>query len=67
MRRFCPLFRLKVALVLLALTALPAIGRAAEVMRKTPERSTLTTGYKLSQDQLKIPSMTINTGITGIG
>jgi len=31
MRRFCPLFRLKIALVLLALTALPAIGRAVEL------------------------------------
>lgn len=38
---------------------------AAEVMRKALEGSTLTTGYKLSLDRLKIHSMTINTGITG--
>jgi len=38
---------------------------AAEVMRKALEGSTLTTGYKLSLDRLKIHSMTINTGLAG--
>ena len=38
---------------------------AAEVMRKALEGSTLTTGYKLSLDRLKIHSMTINTGLSG--
>lgn len=38
---------------------------AAEVMRKALEGSTLTTGYKLSLDRLKIHSMTIDTGLAG--
>jgi hypothetical protein len=38
---------------------------AAEVMRKALEGSTLTTGYKLSLDRLKIHSMVINTGLAG--
>src|SRR5579863_7891870 len=88
MRRFCSFFNLKVALILLVLTTLPAMGRAVElnfllvpflshqipsglkvnaveVMRKALKESTLTTGYKLSLDRLKIHSMTINAGITG--
>jgi hypothetical protein len=38
---------------------------AADVMRKALEGSTLTTGYKLSLDRLKIHSMVVNSGVGG--
>ena len=38
---------------------------AADVLRKALEGSTLTTGYKLSLDRLKIHSMVISSGLTG--
>jgi hypothetical protein len=42
-------------------------GSERKISGAALEASTLTTGYKLSQDRLKIHSMTINTGITGDG
>jgi hypothetical protein len=38
---------------------------AADVMRKALEGSTLTTGYKLSLDRLKIHSMVVTSGVGG--
>jgi len=38
---------------------------AADVLRKALEGSTLTSGYKVSLDRLKIHSMTVTSGVTG--